>query len=60
MFEWEVSYSETRKEGTRISCGMYRATVYAKDEDEVKEIMADDCPGMVIHSMTKCERVEEV
>lgn len=33
MHEWEVRYSETKKDGTRISCQYWTATVYAEDDN---------------------------
>ena len=32
MYEWEVKYSETKREGSRISCESWKATVYAEIE----------------------------
>lgn len=55
MHEWHVKYSEVKKEGSRISCGMYEASFYAKDEDEVRQIMAEEEPEMRISSITKGE-----
>lgn len=60
MYEWHVKYSETKTEGTRISCSMYTATVYADDEDEVRKIMAEEEPGMVIDSIIKGETIDDV
>jgi hypothetical protein len=59
MYEWKVQYSETKKEGTRISCECWTATVFAEDEDEVRTIMADEEPGKAIDKITRGERLDD-
>jgi hypothetical protein len=58
MYEWEVRYSETTKEGPRISCESWTAAVYAEDEDEVRAIMAEDEPGKAIDKITRGEHLD--
>jgi len=59
MYEWEVRYSETKKEGTRISCECWTATVCAEDEAEVRAIMAEEEPGKAIDKITRGERLDD-
>ncbi len=59
MYEFEVQYSETKKEGTRISCECWTAMVYAKDEDEARAIMAEEEPGKTIDKITRVERIDD-
>lgn len=59
MYEWEVRYSDTKKEGTRISCECWTATVYAEDEDEVRAIMAEEETGKSIDKITRGERIDD-
>jgi hypothetical protein len=59
MYEWEVRYSETKKEGTRISCECWTATVCAEDEAEVREIMAEEEPSKAIDKITRGKRLDE-
>ncbi len=59
MYEWEVRYSETKTEGTRISCECWRVTVLAEDEDEVRAIMAEEEPGKAIDKITRVERLDD-
>lgn len=59
MYEWEVHYSETKREGTRISCETWRANVYAEDEDEVRQIMAEEEPGKAIDKIVRGERIDD-
>lgn len=56
MYEWEVQYSETKTEGTRILFECWTATAYAEDEDEVRAIMAEEEPGKAIDKITRGER----
>lgn len=53
MYEWEVRYSETKKDGSRISCECWTVTVYAEDEDEVRAIVAEEEPGKAIDKITR-------
>lgn len=53
MYEWEVKYSETKREGSRISCESWKATVYADDEEEVRRIMASEEPGKTIDKIVR-------
>ena len=53
MYEWQVSFSEVKEEGTRISCECWTATVYAENEDEVRAIMAKEEPGATINKITR-------
>lgn len=46
MYEWEVRYSETKREGSRISCESWKATVYAVN----RQAILDGSPGR--HGMT--------
>lgn len=59
MYEWTVKYSETRKEGTRISCECWTATVCAATEAEVREIIAAELPGKAIDAITRGEWIED-
>lgn len=59
MYEWEVQYSETKTEGTRISCESWTATIFAKDENEVRAIMAEEEPGMTIDKITRGDRIDD-
>ena len=59
MYEWEVSFSETKQVGTRISCECWTAKVYAEDEDEVRSIMAEEEPGKAIDKITRGERLDD-
>lgn len=59
MYEWEVQYSETKMEGTQILFECWTATAYAKDEDEVRAIMAEEEPGKDIDKITRGERVDD-
>lgn len=59
MYEFEVQYSETKKEGTRISCECWTATVYAEDEDDARAIMAEEEPGKAIDKITRGERIDD-
>lgn len=59
MYEWEVQYSETKKDGGFISCGCWTATVYAEDEDEVRAVMATNESGKAINKITRGERVDD-
>lgn len=53
MYEWEVKYSETKRDGSRISCESWKATVYADDEEEVRRIMASEEPGKTIDKIVR-------
>lgn len=59
MYEWKVQYSETKKEGTRISCECWTATVCAENEDEVRAIMAEEEPGKAIDKITRVELLDD-
>ncbi|MBK0413619.1 MULTISPECIES: hypothetical protein [Chromobacterium] len=59
MYEWHVKYSETKSNGSRISCEVYEATVIADSEEEVRAIMAEAEPDMVIDSLLQGEAVDE-
>lgn len=59
MFEWHVKYSETKKEGTRISCSMGGATIYADSEEEARQIMAEEMPDSTIDSLTKGDEIAD-
>ena len=59
MYEFEVRYSETKKEGARISCECWTATVCAEDENEVREIMAEEEPGKTIDKITRGECLDD-
>lgn len=59
MYEWEVQYSETKTEGTRISCECWTAAICAEDEDEVRAIMAEEEPDMTIDKITRGERIDD-
>lgn len=59
MYEWEVKYSETVKEGTRISCECWTAKVFAENEDEVRAIMAEEEPGKAIDEIVRGERIAD-
>ena len=59
MYEWRVEYSNTETKGTRISCEMFIAEVYAEDEGEVREIMAEEEPGMKIDKITRGEYIPD-
>ncbi|MGZ5055671.1 MAG: hypothetical protein ACXWAT_12140 [Methylobacter sp.] len=52
MNEYEVRYSETKKDGGRISCAIGTAIVYADNEDEVRQIFAEEEPDMSIDSIS--------
>lgn len=58
MYYWEVQFSETKKEGTWISCECWTATVCAEDEEEVRAIMVEVEPGMAIDKITRGERLD--
>lgn len=53
MYEYEVRYSKTKKEGTRISCESWVAVLCAEDEAEVRAIMAEEEPGKTIDKITR-------
>jgi len=55
MYEFEVQYSETKKEGTRISFECWKATICAEDEGEVRAIMAEEEPGKAIDKITRAD-----
>jgi len=55
MYEWKVKYSKTDTIGTRISFGCFTAEVVAENEDEVRQIMAEEEPGMTIDKITRGE-----
>jgi len=59
MYEFEVQYSETKKEGTRISFECWKATICAEDEGEVRAIMAEEEPGKAIDKITRGERIDD-
>jgi hypothetical protein len=59
MYEFEVRYSETKKEGTRISWDSWIATVCAEDENEVRKIMAEDEPGKAIDKITRGKWIDD-
>ena len=59
MYEWEVRYSKTKKDDTRISCECWTATVIAEGEDEVRAIMAEEEPGKDIDKITRGERIDD-
>ena len=56
LYEWEVRYSKTWKEGTRIHCETWTAMVSAHDEGEARQIMAEEEPGKDIDLITRGER----
>lgn len=58
-YKWVVRYSSTKKEGTRISCSMLTAEVYASDEAEVRMIMGEEAPGMTIDKIERGEPIDE-
>ena len=59
MYEWEVKYSETKKEGTRISSEMWTASVCAENESEVREIMAEELTGKDIDKITRLSEIPD-
>lgn len=59
MYEWKVEYSETKKEGTRISFECWTATVFAENEAEVRAIMAEEEPDKDIDKITRGELVDD-
>ncbi|NHR06515.1 hypothetical protein HA052_15085 [Chromobacterium haemolyticum] len=59
MYEWHVKYSETKINGSLISCEVYTATVIADSEEEARAIMAEAEPDMVIDSLNQGEAVDE-
>jgi len=59
MYEYEVRYSVTKTEGTRISCECWTATVCAESEDEVRAIMAEEEPGKAIDKITRGELLDD-
>lgn len=59
MYEWELKYSETKKEGTRISCEMWTARVFAEDENEVRALAAEELPGKAIDKITRLAEITD-
>lgn len=54
-----VRYSKTSKAGTRISCDMASGEVVAKDEDEVRRIMAEEQPGWSVDEIVRVECLDD-
>ena len=53
LYEWTVHYSKTETTGTRIFCEKFSATIFAEDENEVREMMAEEQPDKSIDKITR-------
>jgi hypothetical protein len=59
MFEWHVKYSTVTKNGTRVCCEFGGATIYAENEEEVRQIMEEEIPNAKIDSIAKGYEIPE-
>lgn len=59
MYEWTVKYSRTTCVGTRISHESWTTNVYAADENEVRQIMAEEEPGKDVGEIIRGEQVDD-
>ncbi|MCK9606236.1 MAG: hypothetical protein M0R33_07260 [Methylomonas sp.] len=51
LLEYEVSCSKTDVSDTRISCATFKVGLYAVNEAEVRQIMAEEEPDLTIDSI---------
>lgn len=58
-YEWHVKYSRTTKEGSRISCTWGSATVYAENEAQAREYLAEELPDAAVDSITQGDELED-
>ncbi|WP_085211578.1 hypothetical protein [Methylomagnum ishizawai] len=59
MYEWHVRFSKTEKIGSQLSCEVNEATVLAADEEEVRQIMAEERPGWDINEIKRGESIDD-
>lgn len=52
-YAYTVRYSKTVRTESRISCETGAGDVIAKDEDEVRQVMAEEAPGWSIDEIKK-------
>lgn len=59
MFEWNVKYSESSRERTRLSFSMGSLVVYADTEEEARKIIKEDEPDLNIDSIERGEELND-
>jgi hypothetical protein len=53
LYEWHITYTETKTDADRISCSPYRVSIYAETADQARAIMAETQPGKTVEKITK-------
>lgn len=53
VFEWHAEYTESKTVGTRFSMSSGSVIVYASNEDEAKQILAEEMPNAKFGAIKK-------
>ena len=59
LYGWNVECHQVAVNGTRVTCSSEYFVVIAEDEDDVRNIFAEDMPGMVIDKITIGRAVDD-
>jgi hypothetical protein len=59
LYQWMVHFSKTSKTGDNISCEIWDATIYAKDETEARKIFAEQQPGKTLDKIVRGQLIDD-
>jgi hypothetical protein len=58
-YEWHVKYSRTTQVGSQITCTWGSATVYAENEAQAREYLAEELPEATVDSIAQGDELDD-